>query len=432
MKRFFSPTLFLIFLAAFSPSHAATVFTNLGTGAPPATISTYTMQPFDQVPQAAIPDSTSVTTIPGSPLPGTLTTTSQVIKLTVPSSWATWSHGYTGVVYFSQNASVTMNLPANTGAFYFYAQPDQFAVYNFTVVTNSGATSGTIGVDGNAGANGFAFHTTAGESITSITVTADSAAGGFAVGEFGIAASVIQRTDQTITFGAAPTPTYAPSGTFQVTATATSSLPVTFSSQTPSVCTTSSTSSPATVNILTAGLCTIAADQAGDSNYNAAPQVTQNITIDKATTTTTITGDTPDPSIVNQLVTVNFAVTTGNGPAAAGATVQAVAPGPTGSVTVTVTGPVNSNSCTATVAVESCILPGTDFPQPGTYTLTATYAGDTNFNTSSGTASHQVNQAGPVGGAAIPTLQEWALILMGLLFGGLVWRQSRRTGRMEA
>lgn len=247
----------------------------------------------------------------------------------------------------------------------------------------------------------------------------DAAAGNF----------VITKAYQTITFGPNPGPvTYTPSGTFSVGATASSTLAVTFTSTTTGVCTISGS----TVNILTAGLCTIAADQAGDGNYNAAPQVTQNITIDKATTTTTITSDTPDPSLVNQPVTVNFAVTTGNRPAAAGATVQAVAPGPTGSVTVTVTGPVNSNSCTATVAVGSCILPGTDFPQPGNYTLTATYAGDANFDTSSGTASHQVNQAGPVGGAAIPTLQEWALILMGLLFGGLVWRQSRRTGRMEA
>lgn len=32
----------------------------------------------------------------------------------------------------------------------------------------------------------------------------------------------------------------------------------------------------------------------------------------------------------------------------------------------------------------------------------------------------------------IPTLQEWALLLMGLLLGGLVWRQSRRKGSMAA
>ena len=85
---------------------------------------------------------------------------------------------------------------------------------------------------------------------------------------------------QSITFGTAPTPTYSPSGTFLVTATASpSNLPVTFSSLTPSICTTSSTSSPATVTMLFGGTCQIAANQAGDSTFSAAPQVTQSINI---------------------------------------------------------------------------------------------------------------------------------------------------------
>ncbi|RUQ38258.1 MAG: IPTL-CTERM sorting domain-containing protein [Candidatus Competibacteraceae bacterium] len=33
---------------------------------------------------------------------------------------------------------------------------------------------------------------------------------------------------------------------------------------------------------------------------------------------------------------------------------------------------------------------------------------------------------------AIPTLQEWALMLMGLLLGGLVWYRSQRKGNMAA
>ena len=36
----------------------------------------------------------------------------------------------------------------------------------------------------------------------------------------------------------------------------------------------------------------------------------------------------------------------------------------------------------------------------------------------------------PAPTAGIPTLQEWALLLMGLLLGGLVWRSARRNGRM--
>lgn len=147
-----------------------------------------------------------------------------------------------------------------------------------------------------------------------------------------------------------------------------------------------------------------------------------NFVIDPATTTTTITSDTPDPSLVNQPVVVNYTVVV-NAPGAGT---------PTGNVTVTVAGPVNNNSCTATVGDGTCTLPGTDFPQPGSYTLTATYAGDSNFSTSFDIDLHQVNAVGPGGVAGIPTLQEWALMLFGLLLGGLVWRQSQRKGRMAA
>jgi hypothetical protein len=98
--------------------------------------------------------------------------------------------------------------------------------------------------------------------------------------------------------------------------------------------------------------------------------------VNKADTTTTITSDTPDPSNIGQAVTVNF-------------TVVANAPGsgtPTGNVTV-IDG--NGNTCTGTVAAGTCSL---TMNTPGNNTLTATYAGDGNFNGSFGTASHDVNQ----------------------------------------
>jgi hypothetical protein len=50
---------------------------------------------------------------------------------------------------------------------------------------------------------------------------------------------------------------------------------VTFSSLTTGVCTISG----GTVTGVTAGTCTIAANQSGNANYNAAPEVTQNITV---------------------------------------------------------------------------------------------------------------------------------------------------------
>lgn len=67
---------------------------------------------------------------------------------------------------------------------------------------------------------------------------------------------------------------------FQISATASSGLPVTFSSLTPSVVTVSGT----TVTIVAAGTAIIAANQAGNATYEPAPQVTQSFAVTAATT----------------------------------------------------------------------------------------------------------------------------------------------------
>jgi hypothetical protein len=127
----------------------------------------------------------------------------------------------------------------------------------------------------------------------------------------------------------------------------------------------------------TAGAKTLTATYAGDANFTASAD-TEAHQVNQAATTTAITADAPDPSVVGQAVTVNF-------------TVSADPPGggtPTGNVTV---GDGEGHSCTATVAVGSCALTPTT---AGAKTLTATYAGDSNFAGSSDTEAHQVNQAG--------------------------------------
>lgn len=106
-----------------------------------------------------------------------------------------------------------------------------------------------------------------GVAIATISTNAD--------GSTVITPSVVTKTNQTIgaiTF--APT-TLAVGGTTTASATATSLLPVSFSSTTPATCSVTGS----TVSGVAAGLCTIVADQAGDLNWNAAPQVTQNITV---------------------------------------------------------------------------------------------------------------------------------------------------------
>ena len=97
---------------------------------------------------------------------------------------------------------------------------------------------------------------------------------------------IIVPVNQLISFGTAPTLTYG-GANGAVSASATSGLPVTFSSLTGDICTVSSS----TVSPRSAGTCIIAANQGGNGNYNAAAQVTQTIVIAKAVPV--ITWDTP-------------------------------------------------------------------------------------------------------------------------------------------
>ncbi len=191
MKRIFVAVvvLFAVISVGMSKAEASVSFTDLGTSAPPASIGGRTVTAFDAAAQAAILNGTSVSTIPGSPF-GSLTVSPNVTKQTIGSGWATWSHGYTGSVYTNlSSGSITLTLPANTGAFYFYAEPNSFSVMTITATTNSGATSGPINVNGSSGANGFGFVASAGDTIATITVSSSDASG-FAVGEFGIGSEI--------------------------------------------------------------------------------------------------------------------------------------------------------------------------------------------------------------------------------------------------
>ena len=193
MKR---PLAALVLVLVAVPASAEVVFTNLGTSAPPATLGPFTVQPFDQAAQAAIPNGTSVTAIPGSPIGGTLGTSAPVSKRTIGTGWGTWSHGYTGAVYWTGGpTSVTLTPPAGAGAFYLYAEPNPFSWVDITVTTNDGGSSGPISVYGGSGANGFGFHCTAGEAITSVAV---SSSADFAVGEFGIAEAQLVTAEVSI------------------------------------------------------------------------------------------------------------------------------------------------------------------------------------------------------------------------------------------
>lgn len=197
---------------------AATNYVDLGTAAPPATVGGVPVTAFDEAAQAAIPDGTFVTLIPGSPVPGDLITDLAVDKRTVGVSWGSWSHGYMGPVFFLPGGEVLgpantnvvgggaeggagttliLTFPAGSTAVYVFVEPNVFDLFDVTVTTDSGATSGPVMVDGSGGATGFGFYTDAGEVITTLTIDVDVAASGFAIGEFGVSTTPVPVELQT-------------------------------------------------------------------------------------------------------------------------------------------------------------------------------------------------------------------------------------------
>ena len=128
----------------------------------------------------------------------------------------------------------------------------------------------------------------------------------------------------------------------------------------------------------TPGAKALSATYAGDGNYLGSLSTPGTAhTVNKANTTTTITADLPDPSVVGQTVTIHYSVVVAS-------------PGsgtPTGMVTIS----DDAYSCTGTVAAGACSI---TFATPGAKTLSATYAGDTNFHAStSANESHNVRVA---------------------------------------
>jgi hypothetical protein len=196
----------------------------------------------------------------------------------------------------------------------------------------NGSVTATGGASGNAVT--FASTTTSictvsginGSIVTGVaagtcTIAADQAGNAFYDAAPQVTQSItIDAGSQTITFGAAPSVIVGGAGTVSATGGA-SGNPVIFSSNTPAVCTVSGTNG-STVTGVSAGTCTIAANQAGNANYNAAPQVTQSFNVTAAAPTTfTVTpsagaNGTISPAtsvVVNSGATSTFTVTPNSG-----------------------------------------------------------------------------------------------------------------------
>jgi hypothetical protein len=145
------------------------------------------------------------------------------------------------------------------------------------------ATGQCLGVVGEtlAGLNLASTTHTAAGTYTNDPWTFTDATGNY-TNTAGVVTDVIDQAAQTITFTNPPDKTYG-DAPFGLTATASSGLPVTFTSTTTDVCTVSTS----TVTLLIAGNCTIRASQDGDASWAPAPFVDRTVAVAKATLTVT-------------------------------------------------------------------------------------------------------------------------------------------------
>lgn len=142
-------------------------------------------------------------------------------------------------------------------------------------------------------------------------------------------------------------------------------------------CTATLAAGQCAITFAAAGNVVLTAQYDGSANFLPSVSGTTAVTVSTNTTTTTL-GTSPNPSLSGQAVTVSVSVTdTTSGPV------------PTGTVSVSAG---SGETCTATLAggAGQCTLVMT---QPGTHTLTASYAGDAANAISSGAATHHVDRA---------------------------------------
>lgn len=269
-------------------------------------------------------------------------------------------------------ASVTFSAPASNGG---------AAITGYTVTSSPTGITGT-----GAGSPITVTSLTNGVAYT-FTVTATNSAG---AGPASAASnSVTPASPQTITFANPGTQTYGTSpnlSTLGGGASSTSGLPVTFTSSTTGVCT---ITSAGVLTFVTAGTCTINANQAGNSSFLAATQVSRSFTVSPVvpaapTSVVATAGDT-------QVSVAFVAPTNTGGTAITGYTVTAnppdVAPVGGASSPIVVTGLTNGQAYTFTVTADNAAGTGAasaasnSVTPKAVQTITFTNPGTQNFGT---------------------------------------------------
>jgi len=194
---------------------------------------------------------------------------------------ATQAGGASGGITYVAATAVSQTFTVRTGQIVTFAAPADRAedAADLTLAATS-----SVGLTVSYVSNSTSVCTVTSAGVVSIvgfgtcSITASAPAGTVGGVSYAAAPSVTRtfviKKKQTITF-AAPADRVYNVADFNLTASASSTLPVTFTSSTPSVCTVSGIS----VNLIAPGTCTISATQAGGlsggTDFAAAPTVTQ-------------------------------------------------------------------------------------------------------------------------------------------------------------
>ncbi len=335
---------------------------------------------------------TSVATISGANLSSVGIGTSIITALFTPTDTTNYNTAsITATVTVGKSSTLTITFgTAPTGVS--YAEP---AGTHSVTATSSPSSTGTI-IFASTTPSICSVNASTGSltiiALGTCTITANNAGTANYSAALQISQDLVvgQSSALNLTFGAAPTGvTYGESvGTHSVTATSSpaSTGTITFASTTSTVCTVNSSSGALT--ILASGTCTITANDSGTTNYLAAAQITQNITVGKAGTLSIAFGTAPAGLTYGEAAGTH-SVTATSSPASTGTIVFA-------STTPSVC-TVNASSGAITVLIA------------GTCTITADNSGTANYS-----AATRVTQNLTVA-KATPTLSGFTIVSQ--LFG---------------
>lgn len=261
-----------------------------------------------------------------------------------------YSHTVTATSAPTISGNPGLNPAANAGFTAGFAVQSGALPTGVSLNANTGVISGTPTIGG----------------FYSGVIRASNLVGADATQSFNI---TITKFNQTVNFGAAPTPVYAPGGTFSVSVSATSGLPISYFASGP--CSVANQAVNA-ITITGAGSCLVTAEQLGNDLYNFA-QASQAVTISRANQTISFGAQTPGTR------TYSAGLTFPLNPVASGA-------------------PLASSITYATGNAQICTLNGTTVsvgPLAGTCTITATQNGNANYNSISAVQSIVINATAP-------------------------------------